>query len=423
MTVFRLEGQSVIQSLKSSHGNETGDDQIISLDSLELRMESHPNVLTEENVTDAGAATRILTSKCGLNDTSITATTIASGSMTSFLYFSSEDEMNGNVAEEGFVGKIQNPTPDQSCINRIDQNSSQMSLSDYKELFSGSLGEHSGSLLHAICANRPTLTLVQTLCDEFPFLVNQISQETCQTPLHVACMHGCTPSIVELLIQLYPKAALKQDSIGKVPLHYACSPLRFVNHEKLDNGLGLELRSSANLFDDVQNSKRECHAGSDPAIIDIIQKLFKAAPSSLYVKDICGNSPLDLAKRGKYSDAINTKLVHLDYEDERDLADFRQSLILCTKPKNVSFSIATASEEPRNHDDDEDSVSLSGYIDLNSNEASKKVPDSRDQTSLSWIEWTESCEQEPFGWWESEVPKTTRQQQSKLAVECELRHG
>jgi hypothetical protein len=38
-------------------------------------------------------------------------------------------------------------------------------------------------------------------------------------PLHVACKHGQTNEVVELLIRMYPRAAKKLSRDGYLPLH------------------------------------------------------------------------------------------------------------------------------------------------------------------------------------------------------------
>jgi len=44
-----------------------------------------------------------------------------------------------------------------------------------------------------------------------------------RTPLHIALRYSVNDEAISFLIDKYPAALTIQDSLGRVPLHYACS--------------------------------------------------------------------------------------------------------------------------------------------------------------------------------------------------------
>jgi len=42
-------------------------------------------------------------------------------------------------------------------------------------------------------------------------------------PLHEACIHKPSPTVVEALLRSYPNSASKRDADGRLPLHHACA--------------------------------------------------------------------------------------------------------------------------------------------------------------------------------------------------------
>ena len=76
--------------------------------------------------------------------------------------------------------------------------------------------------LHWACSGGPPLTVVEALLDTYPRSVRKMDQEG-STALHFACHYGAGASVVDRLIQAYPEATTKQDKFGRTALFHAVS--------------------------------------------------------------------------------------------------------------------------------------------------------------------------------------------------------
>lgn len=84
-----------------------------------------------------------------------------------------------------------------------------------------------------------------------------------RSPLHIACIHERSPGIVDLLLKVDEDRVSLKDSGGNLPLHYAVSG-------------ACRLRDEAHL--------------------DVVTSLMGCAPDTVKIRNIEGNSPLDIAR-------------------------------------------------------------------------------------------------------------------------------
>ena len=141
-------------------------------------------------------------------------------------------------------------------------------------------GEHGVTVLHALCRYQPPLDLVADAVEVWPFLVSQRDNMMRHTPLHVACQFGSRSDVVKFLLQNYTEAALLPDVHGRLPLHLACRPIRFLGDgSEVDNGNGKDFEEDLWI-----------HAGSA-----VIGALCKHSPDSTNVEDVNSCNALELA--------------------------------------------------------------------------------------------------------------------------------
>lgn len=73
------------------------------------------------------------------------------------------------------------------------------------------------TVLHYLCQFRPPLSVVKSIYKSHS---KAIFQKDCKGryPLHIACKHGCTPDVVNYLLEKYPQAARECDLKQRSPL-------------------------------------------------------------------------------------------------------------------------------------------------------------------------------------------------------------
>lgn len=118
-------------------------------------------------------------------------------------------------------------------------------------------------------------------------------------PLHSACARQPSDELIELLLFIYPEAAIMKDRKGMLPLHYACgnhSSYSVINMLLIAHPQGAEDR-------DVYGKLPIHHAcqwgASSPWVVGMLLTVY---PESVFELDNNENTPLDLAKAGKYED-------------------------------------------------------------------------------------------------------------------------
>lgn len=141
-----------------------------------------------------------------------------------------------------------------------------------------------GNFLHVLLCYRPTLELValtihlMTTKNSNELVPEDTRNASGETPLHVAVQHNCHVSIVRLLVKgmagILP--AVTKDDLLRYPLHWACEHVDARN-SKSKNQL------STSHEDDLVNLRK------------IINVLSRIEPMTVNLKDINGQTPLDLA--------------------------------------------------------------------------------------------------------------------------------
>jgi ankyrin repeat protein len=77
--------------------------------------------------------------------------------------------------------------------------------------------------LHYACIVKAPADLVRALLDVNPEAASTECQEYDMLPLHLACQHGVTPSVVQSLLVAHKDAACVRDAFDLLPLHLACT--------------------------------------------------------------------------------------------------------------------------------------------------------------------------------------------------------
>eukprot|EP00549_Striatella_unipunctata_P005778 CAMPEP_0118715786 /NCGR_PEP_ID=MMETSP0800-20121206/27098_1 /TAXON_ID=210618 ORGANISM="Striatella unipunctata, Strain CCMP2910" /NCGR_SAMPLE_ID=MMETSP0800 /ASSEMBLY_ACC=CAM_ASM_000638 /LENGTH=275 /DNA_ID=CAMNT_0006622053 /DNA_START=154 /DNA_END=978 /DNA_ORIENTATION=- len=129
--------------------------------------------------------------------------------------------------------------------------------------------------LHMALKNRADLNIVELIVDTNP---SYVFTTDCmgQAPLHVAAFQGVDSLVTRLLIEIAPNLAAEADCNGQMPLHLACQCL------------ALPATEDKPALKDIQRS---------------IRMLVQAFPKALNHEDKRGNTPLDYARESSDADS------------------------------------------------------------------------------------------------------------------------
>ncbi|GKY92540.1 hypothetical protein MPSEU_000224300 [Mayamaea pseudoterrestris] len=143
-----------------------------------------------------------------------------------------------------------------------------------------------GNFLHLLLRYQPPQELValavHLMVDSDELVPEDTRDASGATPLHVAVQHNCDASIVQLLVEGMAGTlpAVTKDEMLRYPLHWACA-----------NPSG----SVAKLNKQQQQHHAGANQGDMLNMLRIITILSKIEPMSVNVKDVNGQTPLDLA--------------------------------------------------------------------------------------------------------------------------------
>lgn len=123
------------------------------------------------------------------------------------------------------------------------------------------------NILHYACRFHPPLNIIQCL---HQFNPKVIRREDCKGnyALHVACAHGCSPSVIQYLVKQYPLAAGKINTEDQNPFLLACKTY-------------------------LQNNRNKSKKTGNKDLLKVLKTLGAAAPMSFIVQDCEGMDPLD----------------------------------------------------------------------------------------------------------------------------------
>ena len=76
--------------------------------------------------------------------------------------------------------------------------------------------------LHHACALNPTTEVTESLLDSYPKAVQKIDSLYNRLPLHVACLKVASCDVIRSLLRAYKDGAKEKMKDGQLPLHYAC---------------------------------------------------------------------------------------------------------------------------------------------------------------------------------------------------------
>jgi hypothetical protein len=157
------------------------------------------------------------------------------------------------------------------------------------------------TVLHQLMHYHPSVEVVTLLINRLMERTPQIVPEytldmSQQTPLHVAAAQGCDVAVIERLmkgpVSIFP--AVTRDCYGRLPLHWACSN---------PNGL------SDDKFGRLTRWMGPRSKYSEKNMVKVIYTLVKVFPEALFVKDLSGKTPTELAIENKAGEDILRVLV------------------------------------------------------------------------------------------------------------------
>jgi len=131
----------------------------------------------------------------------------------------------------------------------------------------GDCAEFNGmTLLHACVRFNPPLPILKKMIQIYP---RALVGEDClgRTPLHVAAGSGVSPSIIKLLTVNYPEACNIQDEDGRTPLLFACD-------------------TSCELFEDEGGGDMNSQPSRDPPSLDTVRVLLSGSLDSVILEDV-----------------------------------------------------------------------------------------------------------------------------------------
>jgi len=156
-------------------------------------------------------------------------------------------------------------------------------------------GEHDSRVLplHQACALHAPKDAIHALIKAYPKGVQEIETAFKRLPLHIACQHGSSADVVELMLSYDPLSGQTEDIFGRTPIHFACS------NGAPPDVIDAFLLADASIASYPDNAgwlpiHVACHMGVST---ESIQKLLDANPRSVNAKTKKGSTPLKLLSK------------------------------------------------------------------------------------------------------------------------------
>lgn len=128
------------------------------------------------------------------------------------------------------------------------------------------------TILSLTCRFNPPHHIIQLITQIFPRAAETVNANE-QYPIHMAASYGASPAVISHLCDLFPEAAGRIDNLGRTPLHLACSD--YVKTYKICR----QPQSPLLLLDD--------------AIYQTVRELINASPQAVHREDYDGTSALE----------------------------------------------------------------------------------------------------------------------------------
>jgi ankyrin repeat protein len=211
----------------------------------------------------------------------------------------------------------------------------------------------SHTILHEVLVYQPPFDVVDTLCSILcdqskmtlvPFgndilhrLPEDIENNRCQKPLHVAIRSGCDVLVIQRLMKgdFIAKPSTAIDDGGRTPLHWACA-----NHKgtclSLNDSHG-EARGFVTPFRKGHDKKRIQN------MIQIVHVLVNESPRAVCTYDHNNETPLDIARRLRAHPEIILELLnashHLNSVQVEDTEDKTKDTLTTTGTKSKETNV------------------------------------------------------------------------------------
>ncbi|KAL7467419.1 hypothetical protein ACHAXS_007663, partial [Conticribra weissflogii] len=131
-------------------------------------------------------------------------------------------------------------------------------------------------VLHFACAKNAPLSIIRSLCQIYSRSIFT-SDSKGRFPLHEAARCGAHPDVIDYLSSTNGSAAVKQDSLGKTPMHYVADSYEKQYRDRIRRG---EIKPS----DDT-----------DGVMLRVVRVFRDVAPQSFNMEDNRGKCPIEYA--------------------------------------------------------------------------------------------------------------------------------
>ena len=148
------------------------------------------------------------------------------------------------------------------------------------------------NILHIALRNGPPIGIIRIILQEFPE-TPCMSDSIGRLPLHVACSVSISSKIVATIAEAYPQACMKQDLDLRTPLHFACDTSRM-------------------LYEENMNYPDERHLN-----ISTVLCLVSIAPSSVHVEDCDEMNAIEIALLSNAKGKVISLLQHVSVFEHR----------------------------------------------------------------------------------------------------------
>lgn len=146
--------------------------------------------------------------------------------------------------------------------------------------------------LHHACSLNPTLEITESLLQSYPVAAQKQDSLFKRLPIHVACLHGASSDVIRELLVVYRDGAKEKMRDGKIPLHYAC-------------GSGASKETVSELLKAFPEGSRckdkngwlPIHVAClQNASVEVVELLLESYPESVAVRSCRGNTPIQCLK-------------------------------------------------------------------------------------------------------------------------------
>merc|ERR1711862_507706 len=146
--------------------------------------------------------------------------------------------------------------------------------------------------LHHAVARNPTVEVTEALLQTYPEAAAKSDSLFKRLPLHVACLNGASSDVIRELLGAYKNGAQHKMKDGQIPLHYACG-----SGASKDTILELVKAYPEGARCQDNNGWLPIHlACLQNASADVIQLLLEIYPESVTIRTNRGNTPIQCLK-------------------------------------------------------------------------------------------------------------------------------